>query len=173
MRPADAVETLECWAAALARQDGPSVLALTRQNVPAVRTTHVAENLSARGAYVVAEAAGARDVTLIGTGSEVSIALVARDRLGGEGINAAVVSMPCWSLFDRQSAKYRREVLGPARVAKVAVEAGVGLGWERYIGPKGAFVCMTSFGASAPYGDLYKHFGITAEAVAAAAKRLL
>ena len=173
MRPADAVETLECWAAALARQDGPSVLALTRQNVPAVRTTHVAENLSARGAYVVAEAAGARDVTLIGTGSEVSIALAARDRLGGEGIKAAVVSMPCWSLFDRQSAKYRREVLGPARVAKVAVEAGVGLGWERYIGPKGAFVGMTSFGASAPYGDLYKHFGITAEAVAAAAKRLL
>jgi transketolase len=173
MRPADAVETLECWAAALAREDGPSVLALTRQNVPAVRTTHVAENLSARGAYVVADAAGERDVTLIGTGSELSVALAARDRLAGEGIKAAVVSMPCWSLFDRQTAKYRREVLGPARVAKVAVEAGAGLGWERYLGAKGAFVGMTSFGASAPYGDLYKHFGITAEAVAAAAKRLI
>jgi transketolase len=174
MRPADAVETLECWTAALQTEGGPTVLALTRQNLPTLRTQDVAENLCAKGGYVLAEAEGGeRQVTLIGTGSEVQIAMKARELLAAEGIRAAVVSMPCWSLFDRQTAKYRKSVLGAARLPKVAVEAGVEFGWERYLGSKGAFVGMTGFGASAPYADLYRHFGITAEAVAAAAKKLL
>ena len=151
LRPADAVETLECWAAALENDGGPTVLALTRQNVPALRTTETAENLSARGGYVLAEAEGGeRQATLIGTGSEVSLAMKARELLAADGIRAAVVSMPCWSLFDRQTAKYRKSVLGAARLPRVAVEAGVEFGWERYLGNKGAFVGMSGFGASAP-----------------------
>jgi transketolase len=173
MRPADAVETLECWELAIARADGPTILSLTRQNLAPVRTTHVADNLCGRGAYVLAEAEGERQVTLIGTGSEVAIALKARELLAADGVRAAVISMPCWSLFDRQTQKYRRQVLGAARQPRVVVEAGIGLGWERYLGPKGAFVGMTGYGASAPYQELYRHFGITPEAVAAAAKRLL
>jgi transketolase len=174
MRPCDAVETLECWMAALQTESGPTVLALTRQNLPAQRTQDTAENVCAKGGYVLAEAEGGeRQVTLIGTGSEVQIAMKARELLAAEGIRAAVVSMPCWSLFDKQTAKYRKAVLGAARLPKVAVEAGVEFGWERYLGSKGAFVGMTGFGASAPYADLYRHFGITAEAVAAAAKKLL
>jgi transketolase len=174
MRPADAVETLECWMAALQTESAPTVLALTRQNVPTLRTQDTSENLCTKGGYVLAEAEGGeRQVTLIGTGSEVQLAMKARDLLAAEGIRAAVVSMPCWSLFDRQTAKYRKAVLGAARLPKVAVEAGVQFGWERYLGSKGAFVGMTGFGASAPYADLYRHFGITAEAVAAAAKKLL
>jgi transketolase len=174
MRPADAVETLECWATALENDGGPTVLALTRQNVPALRTTDGAENLSAKGGYVVAEAEGGeRQATLIGTGSEVSLAMKARELLAAQGIRAAVVSMPCWSRFDRQTAKYRKSVLGPARLPRVAVEAGVEFGWERYLGGKGAFVGMSGFGASAPYTDLYRHFGITPEAIAEAAKKLI
>ncbi len=174
MRPADAVETLECWEAALRRDDGPTLLALTRQNVPALRTQAAAENLCLKGGYVLAEAEGGeRQATLIATGSEVAIALKARELLAAEGVRAAVVSMPCSSLFDRQTAKYRREVLGGARGARVAVEAGVRMGWEPYLGSNGAFVGMTGFGASAPAPELYKHFGITPEAVAAAAKALL
>jgi transketolase len=174
-RPSDAVETLECWQLALERQDGPSVLALTRQNLPPLRLAgNPAENRSARGAYVLAEAEGGeRQVTLIGTGSETSLAMAARDLLTARGVRAAVVSMPCWSLFDRQTASYRRAVLGGPRVAKVAVEAALGFGWDRYLGGKGAFVGMTGFGASAPAPDLYRHFGITPDAVAAAAVDLL
>ncbi len=174
MRPADAVETLECWAAAIGQSDRPTILALTRQNLPTLRTGSESENLSARGGYVLAEAEGGeRQVTLIGTGSEVAIAMKARELLASEGVRAAVVSLPCWELFDRQTAKYRRGVLGAARLPKVAVEAGVQLGWERYLGSKGGYVGMSGFGASAPYADLYRHFGITPEAVAAAAKKLL
>jgi transketolase len=172
MRPADAVETAECWEAALLRDSGPTVLALTRQGVPALRTEHSDVNLAARGAYVLAEADGDRKVTLIGTGSEVSVAMAARDLLQAEGIGAAVVSMPCWELFDAQSPDYRDEVLTPGAVT-VAVEAAVGMGWEKYTGPGGAFVGMTGFGASAPAPQLFEHFGITAEAVAAAAKKRL
>jgi transketolase len=174
MRPADAVETLECWETALLHEDGPTLLALTRQNVPALRTAATPDNLSAKGGYVLAEAEGGeRQVTLIGTGSEVSLAMKAREMLAAEGIRAAVVSMPCLSLFDAQTAKYRREVLGGARMPRVAVEAGIRMSWEPCLGGNGAFVGMSSFGASAPAGDVYKHFGITAEAVAAAAKKLL
>jgi transketolase len=174
LRPADAVETLECWATALENDGGPTVLALTRQNVPALRTTDGTENLSAKGGYVLAEAEGGeRQATLIGTGSEVSLAMKARELLAAEGIRAAVVSMPCWSLFDRQTAKYRKSVLGAARLPRVAVEAGIEFGWERYLGGKGAFVGMSGFGASAPATDLYRHFGITPEAIAEAAKKLI
>jgi transketolase len=122
---------------------------------------------------VIAPTEGERDATLIATGSEVHLALQARDLLAKDGIKAAVVSLPGWSEFDRQTAKYRREVLGPARAPRVAIEAAVGFGWERYLGSKGAFVGMSGFGASAPIADLYRHFGITAEATAAAVKKLI
>jgi transketolase len=174
IRPADAVETLEAWQMALAREDGPSVLALTRQNLPTLRVDAVAENLSAKGGYVLRDAEGGeRQVTLIATGSEVAIAVEARKLLAAEGIRAAVVSMPCTQAFDAQTAKYRKEVLGPARTPRIVVEAALGYGWEQYIDGKGAFVGMTGYGASAPAPDLYRHFGITAEAVAAAAKKAL
>jgi transketolase len=164
-RPADAVETAECWQAGLEHRAGPSVLALTRQNLPALRSVHTDDNLSARGAYVLAEAAGPRDATLLATGSEVSLALEARDLLAAEGIAAAVVSMPCWELFERQEEAYRAAVLGEA--PRVAVEAASPFGWTRYVASEADVVGMTGFGASAPYKDLYRHFGITPEVVAA------
>ncbi|HRY05556.1 MAG TPA: transketolase [Hyphomicrobiaceae bacterium] len=169
-RPADAVETAECWQAALESSDAPSVLALSRQGLPMARTAHADENLSAKGAYVVRDVDGARDVTLLATGSEVEIAINAAELLAGDGIKAAVVSMPCWELFERQDDAYRSAVLGDA--PRVGVEAGARLGWDRWIGEKGAFVGMTGFGASAPASKLYEHFGITPQAVQEAARRL-
>jgi transketolase len=171
LRPADTVETAECWALALQNRNGPSVIALTRQALPTVRTVHADDNLCARGGYVLAPAEGERRATLIATGSEVAIALEARAKLQAEGIGTAVASLPCWELFDRQPESYRAEVLGTG--ARVGVEAAAPFGWERYLGARGTFVGMTTFGASAPYTDLYKHFGITAEAVVRAAKALL
>lgn len=171
-RPADAVETVECWALAVKSADTPSLLALTRQGVPTLRAEFETDNPCARGAYVLREAQGERKVTLLATGSEVAIACAARDILQAEGIGAAVVSMPCHELFDQQDARYRESVLGGDTV-RVAVEAAVVMGWERYIGFDGGFVGMTGFGASAPAADLYEHFGITAEAVADAAKQRL
>ncbi|MBM3624064.1 MAG: transketolase, partial [Alphaproteobacteria bacterium] len=147
-----------------------SILSLSRQNLPTL-DRHVSENLSAKGAYVLREAAGKRDVTLLATGSEVEIALAAADILGAQGINAAVVSMPCWELFEAQSEAYRAEVLGAA--PRVAVEAAARLGWDRWIGERGAFIGMSGFGASGPAADLYKHFGVTAEAMAEAARTLV
>ena len=169
-RPADAVETAECWELALAARATPSVIALTRQGVPALRGA-VDENRSARGAYVLAEADGARAVTLLATGSEVGLAMEARSLLAKDGIAAAVVSMPSWELFAAQDADYRRSVLGTA--PRVGVEAAVRFGWDRWLGDGGVFVGMPGFGASAPAGDLYRHFGITAQAVADAARGLL
>jgi transketolase len=171
-RPADTVETAECWEMALRNRERPSVLALSRQALPTVRTTHTPDNLSARGAYVLIRAEGERRVTLIATGSEISIAIAARDKLQADGIGAAVVSMPCWGLFDEQPASYRDEILRPGTV-RVAIEAASPFGWERYVGPEGAVIGMTGFGASAPAGDLYKHFGITADAAVAAVKARL
>jgi transketolase len=165
-RPADALETAECWEIALAAREQPSVLALSRQGLPALRRDG-GENLSKRGAYVLAETEGKRAVTLLATGSEVMIAMAARDVLKTKGIDAAVVSMPCWELFDQQDEAYRNTVLGGA--PRVAVEAAMRMGWERYIGMGGRFVGMTGFGASAPAEALYKHFGITTEAVVEAA----
>ncbi|HUT48669.1 MAG TPA: transketolase [Alphaproteobacteria bacterium] len=172
-RPADASETAECWALALENTGTPSVLALTRQGLPEQRDAYTEENRCARGAYVLAEAEGARAVTLIATGSEVEIAMQARQALQAEGVATAVISMPCWDLFEAQDEAYQAAVLGAAGGVRVAVEAAIGFGWERWIGANGAFVGMKSFGASAPADELYEHFGITAEAVVAAAKERL
>ena len=166
-RPCDAIETAECWQIALQSTETPSVLALTRQALAPTRTTHSSENLSAKGGYIAADAEGERKATILATGSEVEIALAARDALQTDGIGTAVVSMPCQELFDAQDEAYRFEVLGPGST-RVAVEAAVRLGWDRYIGLNGGFVGMDSFGASAPAGQLYEHFGITAAAVEAA-----
>lgn len=171
LRPADAVETAECWQIALEATGAPSVLALTRQNVPTLRTEHTAENLSARGAYVLAEAEGERKATILATGSEVSLAMEARKVLQAQGIGTAVVSMPSWELFERQDDAYKASVLGTG--VRVGVEAAIRLGWDRWLGDKGAFVGMKGFGESAPYQELYKHFGITAEAVVDAVKARL
>ncbi len=171
-RPADAVETAECWKLALESTKAPSVMALSRQKVPAVRTTVAGENLSARGAYQLAGAGHPAQVTIFACGSEIGVAMAARDLLEADGIGARVVSTPCWELFDAQPADYQAQVIGETDV-RVAVDAGIKMGWERFIGENGAFIGMTSFGASAPADVLFKHFGITAEAVAAAAKAKL
>jgi transketolase len=171
-RPADAVETTECWLLALKSRDTPSVIVLTRQNVPLLRTEHRTENLCSRGGYELMRADGEARVTLIGTGSEVGLAVEARALLQAGGIPTRVVSLPCWELFDRLSAPERAQVLGTDTV-RVAVEAAVAHGWERYIGKDGAFVGMRSFGASAPAAKLFEHFNITPEAVAAAARERL
>ncbi|MBH5397805.1 transketolase [Bradyrhizobium sp. CNPSo 4010] len=172
MRPADAVEVAECWEIALARRDGPSSLILSRQALPPVRRSHTDENLCARGAYVLAAAVGGpRQVSLVATGSEVSIALKAKRLLEKEGISSAVVSMPSWEAFEQQDEDYRRSTLGGADTLKVGIEAAVRQGWERYLGEDGIFVGMTGFGASGPGEDLFRHFGITAENVVHQVKR--
>ena len=171
MRPADSVECAECWELAFFSKKAPTILALTRQGVPLLRTAPGDENLSAKGAYVLVEPEGRRDVTLLATGSEVSLAVNAAKMLQAEGIRAAVVSMPCWELFEAQAEEYRNAVLGAA--PRVGVEAAVEFGWRRWLGPEGVFIGMRGFGASAPAEALYKHFGITAEAVAAAARDLI
>jgi transketolase len=174
-RPCDSMETAECWALALASRNRPSILALTRQAVPHLRADAAVANHCARGGYIIRPAATDRRATILATGSEVSIAVEAQALLAAEGIGAAVVSLPCWELFDEQSASYRAEVLGDG--PRVAVEAMVSFGWERYLGPigpkGGGFVGMTGFGASAPGPDVYKHFGITPAAVAEAVKARL
>lgn len=170
LRPCDAVEAAEAWEIALDHRTGPVSLVFARQSLPQLRRDAGPQNRSARGAYVLAEAeGGVRRVTLLSTGSEVQIAMAARDVLQGEGIPTAVVSMPCWSLFEAQDRAYRKAVLGEGCV-RVAVEAAVKFGWERWIGEEGGFVGMTGFGASGPAEELYRHFGITAEAVAAQAR---
>ncbi len=163
-RPADAVETAECWALSLQSTTTPSVLALTRQGLPTVRNEHTDENMCARGGYVLADAEGDRAATILASGSEIEIAMAARDALQAEGIPTAVVSMPCWELFDAQDDAYRADTLGSG--VRVAVEAGVTFGWSRYGVAEADVVGMQGFGASAPAPELYKHFGITAEAVA-------
>jgi transketolase len=175
-RPCDTMETAECWALALSTKDQPSVLALTRQPLPLLRADAAVANHCARGGYVIRPAEGARKVTIIASGSEVEIAVAARDKLQAEGIGTAVVSLPCWELFDQQPESYRKEVLGADASqggVRIAIEAAGGFGWEKYLGDKGAFIGMKGFGASAPINDLYKHFGITAEAAVAAAKARL
>ncbi len=169
-RPGDALETAECWELAVKRADGPSVLALTRQNLPALRA-EAGENRSARGGYVLAEASGPRQATLIATGSEVHLAIAARETLEAEGIPTAVVSLPCWELFALQDEGYRTQVLGDA--LRVGIEAAIPMGWERWLGADGAFIGMQGFGASAPAEALFRHFGITAEALVATVKKRL
>ena len=162
-RPADGVEAAECWELALHNATGPSTLALTRQKVKSVRKTHTDENLSAKGAYVLADAPDAKAV-LLATGSEVEIAMDAQAALAEKGIPVRVVSVPSMDLFEQQTESYQTETLG-GDLPKIAVEAGVRFGWDRWIGADGGFVGMSSFGASAPYQDLYKHFNITSDAV--------
>ncbi len=170
-RPADAVETAEAWELAVGSDTTPTVLCLSRQGLPTVRTEHNDANLTARGAYVLKDAQGARDVTLIATGSEVEIALNAAEVLAKAGINAAVVSAPCFELFAAQSAQYQNSVRGTA--PRIGVEAAVRQGWELFLERDDGFVGMCGFGASAPAPELYQHFGITAEAIAAAAQKRL
>jgi transketolase len=171
LRPADANEAAEAWRTIIALNQ-PACLVLTRQKLPTIDRTRYAPAAGvARGAYVLADATNGRpDVILIGTGSEVSLCLAAREVLASEGIGARVVSMPSWELFDRQEARYRDEVLTPSVRARVAVEAASTLGWDRYVGPRGATIGMRGFGASAPVNDLMKEFGFTPENVAQAAK---
>jgi transketolase len=164
LRPADAMETAECWELAIRRTEGPSVLALSRQALTAWRTD-LGENRCARGGYVLAEAEGPRQATVIATGSEVAIAMAARDRLGAEGIAVAVVSLPCWELFEMQEPAYREQVLGGA--FRVGVEAASGFGWAQWLGSDGTFIGMSGFGASARQEALYAYFGLTVEAIVA------
>ena len=171
-RPADAIETAECWALALERADGPSVIALTRQGLPPVRTGHTEANLCAGGAYELSPATSHAKVTVIATGSETAVALEARSRLEEGGIPTRVVSMPCQELFDERPQAERDEILRPDTV-RIAVEAAAALGWERYVGDAGAVIAMESFGASAPGKELFPHFGFTAEAIVDAAKARL
>lgn len=170
-RPADAVETLECWEIALRSAHRPSILALSRQAVPQLRASDEGENRSAKGAYVIRAAEGTRDVTLLATGTEVSLAIEAAETLEGRGVKAAVVSMPSWELFEAQPKAYRAEVLGSA--PRVAVEAAGKFGWTRYVESEEDVIGMTGFGASAPAEVLYEKFGITAEAVVARALALV
>jgi len=177
-RPADTVETAEAWEIALTAKETPSVLSLTRQGLPTVRTEHKNNNMVEKGAYVLADAVGKRQVILIATGSEVSVAMAAREALQAEGIGTRVVSMPCMELFAAQDDAYRKRIL-PGGAVRVGVEAGVRQGWDQWLlGERGkfgkaAFVGMDRFGASAPADQLFEKFGITSDAVAAAAKQML
>ena len=170
-RPADTVETAECWALALANAKGPSLLALSRQNLPQVRL-EASENLSAKGGYRLREARAQRQVVFVATGSEVHIAHSAAEQLEMDGIGCDVVSMPCWSLFDAQPGEYRADIL-PADALIVSVEAGVTMGWDRYTTARGLRIGIDSFGASAPIEDLYRHFGLTPDAIVAKVKARL
>jgi transketolase len=167
IRPADTVETAEAWEVALRERSRPTVLALTRQALPLVRRSGDEDNRVARGAYVLSESERAANVTLFATGSEVHLALAAKKLIEAEGHATRVVSVPCFELFAEQEIEYRRQVIGKAKV-KIGIEAAVRQGWDALIGCDGIFIGMTGFGASAPYKDLYHHFGITAERIAAA-----
>jgi transketolase len=167
-RPADAIETAECWELALRRHEGPSVIVLCRQPLPNLRAEN-AENRCARGGYMIAEAPGPRQATLIASGSEVALALAARDLLAASSIPVAVVSLPCWERFAQQDEAYRAQVLGGA--VRFGIEAASEFGWSRWLGSDGCFIGMSGFGASGPAEDLYRHFGITPEAVAAAVRK--
>ncbi len=172
MRPADAVEAAECWALALQHRDGPVSMIFARQSLPLVRHTHAQDNLTRRGAYVLHEAqCGPRQVTLLATGSEVLLAVQAREQFESAGIGTAVVSMPCWEIFDAQEEAYRQSVLGAG--VRIGVEAAVRQGWDAYLGERGGFVGMKGFGASGPAEDLYKMFDITADAIVRQAQQLL
>ena len=171
-RPADAMEAAECWQLALASTKTPSTLALTRQNVPALRTEFSEDNLCAFGAYEIATASDEARVTIFATGSEVEIAIAARAALEKKGHPTRVVSVPCFELFEKQDAAYRAAILGKGGV-KVAIEAGIRQGWDAFIGADGIFVGMHGFGASAPAEQLYQHFGITADATVKAVEARL
>ncbi len=172
-RPADATETSECWAAAV-QHNGPTLFALTRQNVPHLDRSKAKNPDVSKGGYILAEAEGGKpDVILIGTGSEVSLCAKAQEKLAGYGVKARVVSLPSWNLFDAQDESYRESVLPKAVRKRVTVEAAASLGWQKYATDEGTVIAIDHYGASAPGGELMKHFGFTAEHVTAAALRLL
>jgi transketolase len=171
-RPADGIETAECWQAALEHRENPSIMALSRQKTAAVRRKAADRNLSAHGAYELAPSHGGPQVTLFASGAEVAVAMAAREMLQKEGVGTRVVSTPCWELFELEDLSYRLETIGGSPV-RIAVEAGVRLGWERFIGEDGGFVGMSTFGASAPSDRLFREFNITPEAVADLAKARL
>jgi transketolase len=175
LRPADATETVGAWRVALTHRDGPVALALTRQKLPVLDRTEPADASEvARGAYVLADAEGVRpDIILIATGSEVHLALEAREQLAEQGVKARVVSMPSWELFEQQPQTYQDQVLPPTVTARLAIEAGVPQGWHRYVGPAGEVIGLDRFGASAPYKTLMERFGFTAENAASRALALL
>jgi transketolase len=173
MRPSDANEVSKCYQAALADSKRPTVLVLSRQNMATLdRTKFGSADGTLNGGYILLDTDGTPDVILMGTGSEVQYCLEAAEKLDSEGIKARVVSMPCWELFDEQSADYRESVLPAAVTKRVAVEAGIKMGWERYLGTTGEFVGMNGFGASAPAEELYEHFGITADGIVAKVKEM-
>jgi transketolase len=175
-RPADSVETAEAWEVALRSKNTPSVIALTRQGLPTVRQNYKSANLSSQGAYILQEAEGKREVILIASGSEVSLALTARDQLQSEGIGTRVVSMPCMELFEKQDEKYRKRILPGGRHVRIAIEAGIRDSWDKWLlGERGreansGFIGMSSFGASAPADTLFNHYGITSEQIVRLAK---
>ena len=174
IRPADANETAAAWKLALERKDGPTVLALTRQKLPVLDPEKCAAAGTLKGAYILSEAEGGSPaVILIASGSEVSMALDAQCKLADEGVKARVVSMPSWEIFDAQDQAYKDQVLPPAVTARLAVEAGVRMGWDRYVGDKGDVICMSTFGASGPYKDVLKRFGFTLDAVVEKAKAMI
>jgi transketolase len=173
LRPADVIETAEAWQIALEHTTGPSVLVLTRQNLPLVRKEDGDDNLSKRGAYILAEASTAPAVTIWATGSEVEIALAAREKLEAEKIPTRVISAPSLELFAQQDESYIKSLLAPSSKVSVAVEAGVRQGWDALIGRDGIFIGMKSFGESAPYQELYEHFGITPKHIVEAVKKKL
>ena len=178
-RPADTIETAECWEIALSMKNTPSVLALSRQNLPTVRQKHQFANLVSKGAYILEEASKNRRVILIATGSEVSIALKARELLEDKGIGTRVVSMPCMELFSQQDETYKRRILPAGQAIRIGIEAGVRTGWDEWLlghrarANKSSFVGMKSFGASAPAEVLFNHFGITPDRIASEAINLL
>jgi transketolase len=170
-RPADANETAAAWHTAMTLKH-PAVLIFTRQNLPVLHSVTARAGV-ARGGYVVADCDGTPDVILLGSGSEVHIAHEAYRTLTAEGVKARVVSLPCWELFEQQDAAYRERVLPPSVTARVSIEAGRTLGWERWVGTQGAVIGVDKFGASAPYQRIYQEYGIIPAAVIAAAKKLL
>jgi transketolase len=180
MRPGDANETVAAWRAAIERSDGPVALALTRQKLPILPgTAELAADGVSRGAYVLAEAEADEggiaepDLILIATGSELALAMSARTLLEAEGIRTRVVSMPCWERFAAQPAPYREMVLPPEVVRRVSIEAGVSLGWDRWVGHDGAMMAVERYGASAPAATIFEHFGFTPEEVARVARAVL
>jgi transketolase len=172
-RPADAIETMECWQIALSTPNTPSIIALTRQNLALIRSDESEINLSENGGYIIKNTqAEVRSLTLVATGSEVSLALEAQDALEQEGIGTTVVSMPCCEIFNGQAQSYRDAVLCPGSKL-IVIEAGVRQSWDRLLGENGQFVGMNGFGASAPANKLYKHFGITTDAIVSAGKEVI
>jgi transketolase len=170
IRPCDAIETAEAWEVAVRAVHTPTALCLSRQNLPTLRTA-VHDNQVAKGAYVLRDCGVQRDLTLLATGSEVEIAVEAAQRLEKTGKRVAVVSMPCWELFETQPAAYRAKVLGSA--PRIGIEAAARFGWDRWLGDGGVFIGMEGFGASAPAPELYRHFGITPDAVVSAAQKIM